>query len=267
MALELTLSGRDGGTGTLAMSGDGTKRTNVRVDIRSDKTPETVAMLREVVDYLLESPSTSTPWQRTRDAIMAMRAESPDLMDGGVTAVVVEQEAGKPSPELLESALAAALADGQALTKERDEALARAEKAEQERDVLAERVRDFADSIRREQATNDRLRAEQSRGFTPADITDEMVERGRSGYWGEAQTGCVEDVVRTVLIAALTPPPATPDWQSESAERIRGAVWGVELPNEAGATGTFLAARLARHGYKVVPLSEQDEAELEGGQR
>ena len=50
---------------------------------------------------------------------------------------------------------------------------------------------------------------------TPDAITDEMVERGRSAYWGPTYCGNVDERVRAILTAALTEPPARP----EGAER------------------------------------------------
>ena len=76
-----------------------------------------------------------------------------------------------------------------------DAALAAAEKAARERDKA------LADA--------------ESRPLTPDDITDEMVERGRSAYWGPTYGGSVVGRVRAILAAALTEPPARP----EGAER------------------------------------------------
>ena len=53
-----------------------------------------------------------------------------------------------------------------------------------------------------------------SRPLTPDDITDEMVERGRSAYWGPTYGGNVNERVRAILTAALAP--ARP----EGAERF-----------------------------------------------
>ena len=53
------------------------------------------------------------------------------------------------------------------------------------------------------------------RPLTPDAITDEMVERGRSAYWGPTYGSSVVGRVRAILAAALTEPPARP----EGAER------------------------------------------------
>ena len=57
--------------------------------------------------------------------------------------------------------------------------------------------------------------ATESRPRTPDAITDEMVERARSAYWGPTYGGNVNERVRAILTAALTEPPARP----EGAER------------------------------------------------
>ena len=61
--------------------------------------------------------------------------------------------------------------------------------------------------------------AEQPRPLTPDAINNEMVERGRSAYWGPTYGGSVEERVRAILAAALTEPPARP----EGAEDIEAA--------------------------------------------
>lgn len=205
-----------------------------------------------------------------------------------------------PSPALLESALAAALKAEKRTIAERDAAVTRAEKAEQERDEAEDALRESEEVVRafrrakqlghhtaaddeRIQAWEelvehpawkpcfpeeralidsmmDRLsglvEAEQAHRQMP-DVTDEMVERFRDAWQDLAPDGSRprDYLVRVGMRAALTEPPTRPEWEVESAERIKGAVWGVELPNEAGETGTVLAGRLARHGYKVVPAT------------
>ena len=64
----------------------------------------------------------------------------------------------------------------------------------------------------------DALEEAESRPLTPDAITDEMVERGRSAYWGPAYGGSVEERVLAILTAALTEP-ARP----EGAENIEAA--------------------------------------------
>ena len=79
-------------------------------------------------------------------------------------------------------------------------AATRAEKAEQERDEARGALRARLGM------------SAQPRPLTP---TDEMVERGRSAYWGPTYGGSVEERVRAILTAALTEPPTRP----EGAER------------------------------------------------
>ena len=100
----------------------------------------------------------------------------PDDMDGGVTAALIEKEAEEPNAEM----------------RELRSALAR--------------------ELARGNALQDALDAAESRPLTP---TDEMVERGRSAYWGTTYGGSVDERVRAILTAALTEPPARP----EGAER------------------------------------------------
>ena len=92
------------------------------------------------------------------------------------------------------------------------------------------------------------------RPLTPDAITDEMVERARSAYWGPTYCGSVDERVRAILTAALTEPPARP----EGAEKIDGIVedWMNTLDEdpalgEADDRGS-LADFLAEHGVRVV---------------
>ena len=100
----------------------------------------------------------------------------PDDMDGGVTAALIEKEVERPDAEV--------------------------------RDLRSALARELA----RGNALQDALDAAESRPLTP---TDEMVERGRSAYWGPTYCGSVDERVRAILTAALTEPPARP----EGAER------------------------------------------------
>ena len=100
----------------------------------------------------------------------------PDDMDGGVTAALIEKEVERPDAEV--------------------------------RDLRSALARELA----RGNALQDALDAAESRPLTP---TDEMVERGRSAYWGPTYGGSVVGRVRAILTAALTEPPARP----EGAER------------------------------------------------
>ena len=135
--------------------------------------------------------TTSDPDETTGEALARLQAEMTRLLDeadaelrdeadGGVAAALIEQEAEQhDATEVreLRSALARELARGNAL--------------------------------------QDALDAADPRPLTPDAITDEMVERGRSAYWGPTYGGSVVGRVRAILTAALTEPPARP----EGAER------------------------------------------------
>ena len=89
----------------------------------------------------------------------------------------------------------------------------------------------------------DALEKAESRPLTPDAITDEMVERGRSAYWGPTYGGSVVGRVRAILAAALTEPPARPEGAEDIERLIRDAEnEGQGADNEALAN--YLAARL-----------------------
>ena len=105
-------------------------------------------------------------------------------------------------------------------------------------------VRDYKDAL--EEAEHERddarrevlaLRAEQPRPLTPDDITDEMVERGRSAYWGPAYGGSVEERVLAILTAALTEP--TRPEGAEKVEAVLHQYWSGDI------NGDDLADRIA----------------------
>ena len=66
------------------------------------------------------------------------------------------------------------------------------------------------------------------RPLTPDAITDEMVERGRSAYWGPTYGGSVVGRVRAILAAALTEPPARPEGLTRLIDTIREATYDPE---------------------------------------
>ena len=126
------------------------------------------------------------------------------------------------------------------------------EKAEQERDEANERaekhrraVVDHSTNARCWMQTSEEWQAtaeewekraraaEKPRPLTPDAITDEMIERGRSAYWGPTFGGSVNERVRAILAAALTEPPARPEGADdieaafdtwEHAEYLNGAI-------------------------------------------
>ena len=132
--------------------------------------------------------------------------------------------------------------------KERDEANERAEKHRRAVVDHSTNARCWMQTSEEWQATAEewekRARAaEQPRPLTPDAITDEMVERGRSAYWGPTYGGSVDERVRAILTAALTEPPARPEGAEDIERLIRDAEnEGQGADNEALAN--YLAARL-----------------------
>ena len=78
------------------------------------------------------------------------------------------------------------------------------------------------------------------RPLTPDAITNEMVERGRSAYWGPTYGGNVNERVRAILTAALTEPPKRP----EGAEDIEVLLFDAGVDENRAEVANFLAARL-----------------------
>ena len=77
-------------------------------------------------------------------------------------------------------------------------------------------VREYKDALEKAEQERDKALADaESRPLTPDAITDEMIERGRSAYWGPTFGLNVQERVRAILTAALIEPPARP----EGAER------------------------------------------------
>ena len=132
--------------------------------------------------------TTPDPDETTGEALARLRAEMTRLLDevdaelrdeadGGVAAALIEKEAEQHD-------------------------------ATEVRELRSALARELA----RGNALQDALDAADPRPLTP---TDEMVERGRSAYWGPTYGGSVDERVRAILTAALTEPPARP----EGAER------------------------------------------------
>ena len=84
------------------------------------------------------------------------------------------------------------------------------------------------------------LEKAESRPLTPDAITNEMVERGRSAYWGPTYGGNVNERVRAILTAALTEPPKRP----EGAEDIEVLLFDAGVDENRAEVANFLAARL-----------------------
>ena len=84
---------------------------------------------------------------------------------------------------------------------------------------------------------------------TPDAITDEMVERGRSAYWGPTYCGSVDERVRAILTAALTEPPARPEGAERWEDFLIDSLDYQALTDQQIAD---LADRIAKHGVRVV---------------
>ena len=97
-------------------------------------------------------------------------------------------------------------------------AVTRAEKAEQERDEYRAMHSKQIKTIARLQ--------ENTRPLTPDAITDEMIERGRSAYWGPTYGGNVNERVRAILTAALAP--ARPEG-AEKVEAVLHQYWSGDI--------------------------------------
>ena len=67
---------------------------------------------------------------------------------------------------------------------------------------------------------------ENTRPLTADDITDEMIERGRSAYWGPTYGGNVNERVRAILTAALAP--ARPEG-AEKVEAVLHQYWSGDI--------------------------------------
>ena len=99
-------------------------------------------------------------------------------------------------------------------------------------------VREYKDALEKAVRERDEALADAaSRPLTPDAITDEMVERGRSAYWGPAYGGSVEERVLAILTAALTEP--TRPEGAEKVEAVLHQYWSGDI------NGDDLADRIA----------------------
>ena len=89
-------------------------------------------------------------------------------------------------------------------------------------------VREYKDALEKAVRERDEALADaESRPLTPDDITDEMVERGRSAYWGPTYGGSVEERVLAILTAALTEP--TRPEGAEKVEAVLHQYWSGDI--------------------------------------
>ena len=99
-------------------------------------------------------------------------------------------------------------------------------------------VREYKDALEKAKQERDKALADaESRPLTPDAITDEMVERGRSAYWGPTYGGSVEERVLAILTAALTEP--TRPEGAEKVEAVLHPYWSGDI------NGDDLADRIA----------------------
>ena len=141
------------------------------------------------------------------------------------------------------------------------------EKAEQERDEANERaekhrraVVDHSTNARCWMQTSEEWQAtaeewekraraaEQPRPLTPDAITNEMIERGRSAYWGPTYGGNVNERVRAILAAALTEPPKRPEGATYWDDVIADQVAGDLAPEAIQKLADIIAIKSAENG-------------------
>ena len=105
-------------------------------------------------------------------------------------------------------------------------------------------VREYKDALEKAVRERDKALADaESRPLTPDDITDEMVERARNAPSFDGRLSPTPRLVREMLTAALTEPPARPEGAEDIERLIRDAEnEGQGADNEALAN--YLAARL-----------------------
>ena len=100
-------------------------------------------------------------------------------------------------------------------------------------------VREYKDALEKAEQERDKALADaESRPLTPDAITNGMVERGRSAYWGPTYGGDVNERVRAILTAALTEPPSRPEG-AEKVEAVLHQYWSGDID------GDDLADRIA----------------------
>ena len=121
-------------------------------------------------------------------------------------------------------------------------------------------VREYKDALEKAVRERDKALADaESRPLTPDDITDEMVERGRSAYWGPTYGGSVVGRVRAILAAALTEPPARPEGAEELGELIGTWTASEDIAPAQLPTGSLatLADFLAERGVRAARRDEE----------
>jgi len=158
------------------------------------------------------------PAAELRAALDKVAPTSPDYADGGVTAALVEAEVAGSYTRTDEDGLTLLM-----VQQQRDQATARAEKTEQERDgALRHRDR----WRKRAEAAEEAMRtlcAEQSRGFTAEDITDDewaQIKDRAWGYWENHSILNSHGLMRMMQHAFAKPArhPEAEAWEEELGE-------------------------------------------------
>ena len=100
-------------------------------------------------------------------------------------------------------------------------------------------VREYKDALEKAVRERDEALADaESRPLTPDDITDEMVERARNAPSFDGRLSPTPRLVREMLTAALTEPPARPEG-AEKVEAVLHQYWSGDI------NGDDLANRIA----------------------
>ena len=159
-------------------------------------------------------------------------------MDGGVAAALIEKEAEESAPSV----------DYHAMwwKAERER-----EKAEKERDEARHERDSWRAQVPLADWEKDLIQAtENPRPLTPDAITDEMVDRAFRATIPHPAASVSEAVIREMLTAALTEPPARPEGAEGIDEHLRqanaAALGGALTPEQRRA----LADHLAGFGYR-----------------
>ena len=105
-------------------------------------------------------------------------------------------------------------------------------------------VREYKDALEKAEQERDKALADaESRPLTPDDITDEMVERARNAPSFDGRLSPTPRLVREMLTAALTEPPARPEG-AEDIERLISDAGNEGQGADNEALANYLAARL-----------------------
>ena len=111
-------------------------------------------------------------------------------------------------------------------------------------------VREYKDALEKAVRERDEALADaESRPLTPDDITDEMVERARNAPSFDGRLSPTPRLVREMLTAALTEPPARPDGAERFDPIVDAAIRGYPdstSPNLVRAISDAIAEEMNR---------------------